>query len=642
LIIGLLAGILLSIFIPYGAGFDEEAHLVRIFDMGNGNLIPNKPGSTALLEIYSLSYQRRYLQTPANDLFSPEKFLQNIDKSIVTDANTVSTYSPVVFAIEAVIARIAWLHFNLPLIPVVIVMRLVGLFIFLLLGYLAIRVIPAGKWVLTVLLLAPMALYQAATLNGDRFTIGASVFFIAAVLKVYAQKDKPISLKDSLLLALASILIGTAKSGTIILLPLLFLLVGRNFDSKKARFLLFASIFISIVYSIGWSFISVLGTTVSSTGKSRSSQIMLVLNNFPEFIHVYITGVIRILPKYYTDWVAEFGYWIGKVPWPIYVLFPVSLLLAYFCEEKNPNITRKGRLIILAIAVFCLGLMASVKFVWAFVPGQLYFGSQGRYFLPFAAVLFLAFAGWLSVSKNTRVAATAMCLILITATLAIYGYGIYRTYYTSCVYAVDASHPCVLPVYKNLDTANPAQIPLKVGTVIEQGFDPECGPIDAIDVRILSVQGEVTGIVKLSFFDPEHTLLATGELPVSRLKAGGVAHFTFDPVQVKGSNTYFFTLELSEGSSTTVVLMGDIRDDYGKGVLLVNGETTLTLRISSFNLNARQNRNNLVYPGRAQFCCIRADSFSLVKYLGNSKIRFLLSIKLSKQSESVHGENRME
>ena len=62
LVFGLLFGIAFCIFIPYGAGFDEEQHLVRIFDIADFHFLPNRSaanGTASYSDFYSLSYQRR-------------------------------------------------------------------------------------------------------------------------------------------------------------------------------------------------------------------------------------------------------------------------------------------------------------------------------------------------------------------------------------------------------------------------------------------------------------------------------------------------------------------------------------------------------------------------------------------------------
>ncbi|MEA5078806.1 MAG: DUF2142 domain-containing protein [Anaerolineaceae bacterium] len=574
LILGLLAGIPLSIFVPYGAGFDEESHVIRIYDMARGNLIPNRKDDkgVAFIEFYSLSYKRRYLQTPANNMFEPEYFLLKADKANATDATNHSTYSPVVFMVEAVIAHIGWVRLNLPILPVIILMRIAGLCLFLLLGLFTIRMIPSGKWLMTILLLAPMNMYQAATLNGDRFTIAAAFFFIAAVLKVFAKKDDAINLKDTLLVILGTVLVGVSKSGTIVMLPLLLLLAGKRFGKKSYIWMIVAGVVLSFAYSISWSILAVLGTKVQATGTTRAYQMELILQNLPDFFRIYFIGIFNLIPRYYTDWAAEYGYWMGTVPWPVYVLFPISLLVAYFADGKADFMTKKARWITLLVGLLCLGLMASVKFVFAYVPGQLYYGAQGRYFLPFAPMVFLAFIGLLEIAPKWRVTAMIASIVFILAALGIYGYGAYRTYYTTCVYAVDSDHPCTLPVYRNLDTKNPVNVDLKAGTLITQSFDPECSPINSIDLYILNIQGDPQGTITLTFYDKNKNVIGQSDVAINKLKSGQQKRFTFPSATVKGSNEYSFSLELSQDSPATITFWGVEEDRYGKGELLVNGQ----------------------------------------------------------------------
>src|SRR6185369_672402 len=78
-ILGLLIGGLYCLAIPYGAGFDEERHMVRIYDLSGGYILPNHNpptfrSTTTLKEFADLSYQRRFTQSPAFDMFSSEAF----------------------------------------------------------------------------------------------------------------------------------------------------------------------------------------------------------------------------------------------------------------------------------------------------------------------------------------------------------------------------------------------------------------------------------------------------------------------------------------------------------------------------------------------------------------------------------------
>lgn len=572
LIIGLLSGTFLAIFVPYGAGFDEDSHIIRIFDIANGNLVPSlrDKEDVTFTEFYTISYKRSYLQVPANDNFSPEKFFLHADRYNASGVTTHSTYSPFVFLLDSVIARLVWIYLDLPILPAIILMRLAGLFLFLLVGFVTIKILPIGKWIMLILLLAPMSLYQASTLNGDRFTIGVSVFFFAVVLRLFTKKDDPIGRKETLLVSLATILVGISKPGTIIILPMLLILSRHRFAESKLKWIFFFSIAFSIIYSIGWSFLAVLGTTVASTGTTRAYQIQLILNNFFDFLKVYFVGIFKLIPRYYTDWVAEYGYWMGKVPWPVYVFFPVSLALAFFTESKKLLYPRKVRLYIALLALFCIALIASVKFVWAYVPGTYYFGSQGRYFLPFAPLLFLAFSGLINVKPFWRNTAMIGSVLFIFIAQILYGYGAYRTYYTTCIFAVDSKHPCTLPVYRNLDVKNQVNLQLTKGNTFKQTFVPKCDPINAIDLRVISLEGDLTGSVQISLLNSEDELLQTSQTPLSEIIVGNQNQFQFPTTEIHQDETYSFQVSLSEDASVSLGLWGAPDDGYTAGQLLIN------------------------------------------------------------------------
>ncbi|MPM34943.1 hypothetical protein SDC9_81533 [bioreactor metagenome] len=391
------------------------------------------------------------------------------------------------------------------------------------------------------------------------------------MIYVYSKRKELISLKDTWLLVAACVLIGVSKSGTIILLPLLFILIKNKFLKNKYRTLFWSGVAFSILYSIGWSMLAVLGTKVAATGTTRAYQIQLILNNIPDFVKIYFIGIVKLIPKYYTDWVAEFGYWMGKVPWPVYALFPISLLLAMLSDIRFVEFDKKARWFTAIVGIFCLAIMASVKFVWAYVPGQLYFGSQGRYFLPFAPAFFIAFAGLFEIPQKWRKAAIVFSIAFLVAALGIYGYGVYRTYYTTCIFAVDADHPCTLPVYRNLDIKNQVNLPLSTGSTFTQTFVPKCDPIDAIDLRVLSLDGATTGTVQVSLFNTAGELLQQSQVPLSEIRVGEQNQFSFPTAATKIDEPYSFQISLSEDASATLGLWGTPDDGYTAGQLLING-----------------------------------------------------------------------
>jgi len=541
--IGLLAGILFSIFIPYGAGFDESAHVIRVFDIANLSLLPNRGNDRALGQFYLYSYQRQDFQTPAFDQFKKETFLAKPEWDTMSSGETLSTYTPVNYIFQSLVAGIGWQILNLPVIPVIILIRLVGFLFYLLACYLTLRMLPFGKWVFMVLALSPMALFQASTINIDGFTNAISFLFIGYVLKVYAERKTPIDSKRAWCLALLSILVGCVKPGTILLLLLLLILFKNKFRSKDLVWLIISGAVLSVTITVVWALISIVNLGIGG-GRTLMTEIVLVFNNLPDFLGNFIRGSILSLKIYYKDWVGMYGYWVGQVPVLTYVLYPLALLFAFIAETKSRWISRGTRILIFVIGLVCLACIASYEFVFNYVPGVQGYGANGRYFLPFIPVVFLALAGSFSLSARVQKIARGVVLACILAAVSLYGFGLYRTYYTNCVYAVTPAHPCTLPIYKNLDVAHPYIAHVKANTTVSQSFTPLCSEIDSVQVRVQSIVADSQDKVLVTVSDEDQKALATKSFPLTSLKYGTMIKIPLQQKVLVGKEKLWISLSL--------------------------------------------------------------------------------------------------
>ena len=576
LIFGLLVGVLFCVFIPYGAGFDEETHLVRIFDISGLHIVPNRGienGNYTLSEFYTLSYQRRDFQSPAFDQFEARNFLTKANWQSMSDGTTRSTYFPANYLLQAVVAGLFWRVFDFSILPVVIFMRLTGFAFYLLACYLTLRMLPTGKWVFLVIAFTPMALFQSTTLTPDCFTLACSYLFIGAVLKDFSESKEKSLLPMPWKIVFFSLLVGCAKPGTILLLLLLLILVGRKFKSKKALFILLAGVVFSLAISIGWMLFGVVHAAIWTGQKTISSQLSLVMANFFDFLKIYFNGIALSLGKYYFGWVGVYGYWVGKVPALVYILFPVALCLAFLCEGKNNLFSRRYRLFILMIALVCLGGIASFQYVASYSPGVQSTDSVGRYFLPFSSLLFIPFTGWLDIKGQRKKIWQFLTIGFIVTTVGVYGYGIFRTYYTKCVYAVSATQPCTMPVYKNVDLATPYVAHVKAQTVVNQSFVPQCSELSSVKVRVETADGSSQDKLVFSVLRSDLKVISTQEFLISNMHKNDVIEM---PVKVKVSASQpILWLQLALDSKDTqnadVGLLGRSGGEkYPDGNLLFN------------------------------------------------------------------------
>ena len=184
----LLFGIPMIVLIPPGAGYDEEDHLVRVWELSAFSFLPGQMSPQEMK--YPMLYRDfAYRQQGSTGILDAE-FWQRYRRApfyqygfVRREINTKSVYSPPLLLPQALTLRILGRVLDLPALPVFYACRFASLLSYLLLVWLAIRLIPFGKWILLVLAVTPMALFQAATISPDAISNGIGFLFIAGCLK---------------------------------------------------------------------------------------------------------------------------------------------------------------------------------------------------------------------------------------------------------------------------------------------------------------------------------------------------------------------------------------------------------------------------------------------------------------------------
>jgi uncharacterized membrane protein len=194
----LVLGVIVCFMLPVGGGFDEETHLARIWEMSALIFLPNEglgremPLPTIFREI---SYRRDVLVRAVEPDFLSEYAQTPIDGLDFTYGRieTRSVYSPPLLLPQALVMRYLGRYpmergIDIPALVALYAIRLVGLFSYTLLAWLAVRMIPFGKWTLAVLAVTPTALLQAATIGADAISNGIGLLFIGGSLALCSRE----------------------------------------------------------------------------------------------------------------------------------------------------------------------------------------------------------------------------------------------------------------------------------------------------------------------------------------------------------------------------------------------------------------------------------------------------------------------
>jgi uncharacterized membrane protein len=373
-------------------------------------------------------------------------------------------YSPVPYLPQALAIALGRLTQASPL-ALMYAGRLFNLMAWLCLEYLAIRTAPICKWLLFLICLTPMSLFQAASLSADAVTNGLAHLLIAVFLKCALEEDvetraggfclyscgfnRPLILTLSLLLALSKQLY----------LPFLgmFLWVPvRKFGNLKTYLLTFSALLlICLTAVLSWSYIVKDLYAFNPTG----SQISFILSHPLNFASI----LLNTLSVRGYDYLQEF---IGKLGWldtplpPFHIWSYIAMLVIVALADSNSNVAltdgakaqlqtgakaqlqtgAKAQLQTLglkpnykqltgiqkAVAFSIFAFNSLLMFIlmylsWNPVGAPVIEGIQGRYFIPLAPLLFLLIynQNFHLPIKNPQLVAVCYSLFSTTLTVAV-------------------------------------------------------------------------------------------------------------------------------------------------------------------------------------------------------------------------------
>lgn len=579
LLASLVIGILYCVVIPYGAGFDEERHLIRIYYISQNHFLPNFPKPTLYEEVIELSYQRRLVQTPAFDMLDSSNFwkrFSKLEKHIRYGVKTQSIYSPVIFLPQVLIAKILWWRLDFAVLPTILLMKIAGLLVYIAGAYTAIRVLPYGKWVFTVLALLPAALYQAATLNADGFTAGVSFVFIGWVLAVHHNENVGIRPRSVWILVALSILLGLAKPGAIVLLTLLLILWKRPFPSGKWIALLLFGVLISILVNLGWWMMAARGSIFAGEGaQNLASQSSQILTHPSVFLKLLVQSIVATFPFQVQGWMAAYGYGAGKVPEPVYFFAALSLLAALVAEPARVTISNAMRIFLITLFVFCSVLIYTIAYVPNYVVGGiLALAKQGRYYIPFVPLFFLGITGLGMIPERVRRLSSLVAVSSLLLATVGFLFGIYTTYYTYCGYDAYRGAKCVLPMYKNLEKEDTLDATLHDGEQVTQTFTRFCGNLERVDVFVKSVPNASQGSLKFSVRDEHNQLVASQDIPLRTIVANDYLDLAIPATSNINSIQYKIQLEAQHFLPQEALTVALTTSNYYPGEFSMPGTST--------------------------------------------------------------------
>lgn len=570
----LIFGVSAVFLLPVSGGYDEEHHLMRVWEMSSLTLLPNdKLGNKMPFPgiYWDLSYRRKLIvRTVENDFWEKYGSLSLDAYDYIYNIKTRSVYAPPLLFPQALVMRYLGRSLQWPALVVYYASRLIGLFSYILLSWFAVRFIPYGKWVIALIASSPMAMLQASTISADTISNGIALFFIGGSLAVAQRKELKWKEMTYIILLLLILFWGKVNIVTLAVLPFLILRPSQFKIRYGYIIILFIAMSLLLIEVVGWNLLAYSRYYDALEGADLFGQINFILKNPYEFITIIIDYIrLNFLISIYTvTALYPFNYW--PVPNWTYYLYFIGLVSTLMIKDSNISITGRTRIGLFTVFVLAyLGTIISLYLSYTPVGNDGVRGVQGRYFIAIIPLLLIAIAR-LRLPKLYRVS-VILPVIFGGMSLVLYVTGMYLSYYVPCGTQYYQSGLCYQPGYKNWDPNSLYSKPVSEKLSITQEIVSECTGLTELRIWMDSSDANPNGMTEFRLVDVEHGNTVTKtEILNSKLPEMGWYALTFDPDWESDSKHYKLYVKALKNGDVGPKIAYSPRSVYPEGNLYEN------------------------------------------------------------------------
>ena len=561
--------------LPVGGGYDEETHLIRVWEMSSLTFLPNDNLGNEFpfpAVYWEMSYRRPFIVRAVEADFW-EKYgglsLDSLDY-IYGDVETRSVYSPPLLFPQAMVMRYLGRSLQLPALTVFYAIRIAGLLFYLILAWLSVRIIPFGKWILAILAASPVAILQASTVSADAISNGLAFLFIAGTLALAFRKE--IHWKEWISFAALFLILFWGKLNIVPLAILPFLLLKPSQFKMRSGYLtlLISSGVLFLLEVAGWNLIAYSRLSTAVERADPIGQLSFILANPLQFSAILVNDIWANGFNRLLDWIAIYGFAYWPVPIWTYSLYSAGLLAAIFLNEKNVGIEKRTRMVLVIVFVITY-LITILSLYISFTPvgSEVVEGVQGRYFMTVMPLLFLAFACIPSLNR-IRIPVHLPVIFGITS-LALYTAGMYLSYHVPCGSQYYQPGLCYQPNYKNWAPNEVYSSPVSPELTLSQEIIPECNGMSELRIWLDATGSNPNGITSVVLKDVNNDHMIVNEnIYNSNLPAKAWFSLAFQPDWASSGKFYLLTIQSDEESGPRIAY--SLRPEYPAGKLFENDQ----------------------------------------------------------------------
>jgi uncharacterized membrane protein len=344
-----------------------------------------------------------------------------------------AVYSPTLYIPQAIGISIGRL-WGLSAIGMMYSGRVMNLICWIVVIFLAMRMVPVFNWTFLLVALLPMNLALAASLSADASANAMALLLVALVLRLTLVDDGRFNRWTKGVVVGLCIFLSLAKQAYFPLTGLVILIPSSRFGGLRNKMLYCGvCLGISLAAALLWS-AATKGLFVTFYGGNLPEQMDFLFGNPWGFPKIVIDSIGAHWNECSFAWIGVLGFLDTWLPKWIYWSYPFVLILAALQDKgraKRLGWLKKIWIVCIVMQVYLL-IDLSLYLIWTPPGADKVHGVQGRYFLPLVIpVLLILYNHGLKLPKlpGAKLAAIAYSITVLIATcLTVYA----RYYGRSC------------------------------------------------------------------------------------------------------------------------------------------------------------------------------------------------------------------
>ena len=390
--VGLCLGLLMILFIPANkVGWDEEIHFYRAY------CIASYPEGISVSDTIYREFVASEATWPYNQPDTKEEneaFHQYLNETadyhgtdFVQGRTLASIYTPGYLS-QALFLKIGLL-LKLPFSWLFRLGRLGNLLFYLTIMYFAIKILPVGKRILSVIGLMPTTLYLACVYAYDPTVTACVGLGMAIVIRELVTPEKQIDWKSYWICGIAMVFGILPKAVYAPLVLLALLLPKEKFKDNRQRLLMKGGVVLAFLFLMATFVLPTLlnpGAIGDDRGGATSgaSQISLILSNPLAYVKILAYEIWTTLPEYLCG-SQVFGQLGHLKASPAGLLMPILALTVFFTDREKGvrGIKIKEKVWFFLCCGTCMVLVWTALYLAYTIPGASRIaGVQARYYMP--------------------------------------------------------------------------------------------------------------------------------------------------------------------------------------------------------------------------------------------------------------------